>query len=518
MNKAPDAFRTISEVADYLETPSHVLRFWETRFPQVKPVKGAGGRRYYRPSDVALLAGIRQLLHNDGMTIRGVQKILRDQGVRHVTELGAAAHGEDLPPPEALSDLLPPVRPPAEVVALRPAAPPEPEPADLAPLAGLEASDLPLEAQGLEPAAEALPDAPPDLDASDALSAEEALLALTAEDNDLPAFAEDQTAAPDTEALAPDEALPDALPESVIDLPPEALEAPDLQADPLAAIREALPLAEDDSAAADEPPAPAETSSFAPPHLGFGGFGLDLDVPRGGVDGFIAFSNGAEPAKPTPPQGLVAAEARPKRPAPEPAPLQTSLFDLPGVEEAPEDQALNLLEAIAGGDDLATDAMDAPEAPHVFVDTEDSLAEISAFPQANRDEDPEALEPGDDLQAAEPEQDEDTLAEFDAESPAPDAQLAEPILPEGTEEELSAQDPAESLALDPEAQSDEEQTGALPAEELQSAQVPHLAGIAAALRARDRIAHPELADLQARLGLLHAQMVEAAARHRRPSA
>jgi DNA-binding transcriptional MerR regulator len=87
MDKSPDAFRTISEVADVLETPAHVLRFWESRFPQIKPVKRAGGRRYYRPSDVALLAGIRRLLHAEGLTIRGVQKILRDQGARHVASL-----------------------------------------------------------------------------------------------------------------------------------------------------------------------------------------------------------------------------------------------------------------------------------------------------------------------------------------------------------------------------------------------------------------------------------------------
>ena len=87
MEKSPDAFRTISEVADHLDTPAHVLRFWESRFPQIRPVKRAGGRRYYRPSDVALLAGIRRLLHDEGLTIRGVQKILREQGVRHVAGL-----------------------------------------------------------------------------------------------------------------------------------------------------------------------------------------------------------------------------------------------------------------------------------------------------------------------------------------------------------------------------------------------------------------------------------------------
>jgi DNA-binding transcriptional MerR regulator len=87
MDKSPDAFRTISEVADLLDTPAHVLRFWESRFPQIRPVKRAGGRRYYRPTDVALLAGIRLLLHDQGLTIRGVQKILREQGVRHVCSL-----------------------------------------------------------------------------------------------------------------------------------------------------------------------------------------------------------------------------------------------------------------------------------------------------------------------------------------------------------------------------------------------------------------------------------------------
>jgi DNA-binding transcriptional MerR regulator len=87
MDKSPDAFRTISEVAVVLDTPAHVLRFWESRFPQIRPVKRAGGRRYYRPSDVALLTGIKRLLHEEGLTIRGVQKILRDHGVRHVAGL-----------------------------------------------------------------------------------------------------------------------------------------------------------------------------------------------------------------------------------------------------------------------------------------------------------------------------------------------------------------------------------------------------------------------------------------------
>lgn len=84
MTKSPDAFRTISEVAEWLAVPTHVLRFWESRFTQIKPTKRAGGRRYYRPSDMLLLGGIRHLLHEDGLTIRGVQKLLREEGIRHV--------------------------------------------------------------------------------------------------------------------------------------------------------------------------------------------------------------------------------------------------------------------------------------------------------------------------------------------------------------------------------------------------------------------------------------------------
>lgn len=84
MDKAPDAFRTISEVADDLDIPQHVLRFWETRFAQIKPMKRSGGRRYYRPDDVDLLRGIRRLLYGEGYTIRGVQRILKEQGVKAV--------------------------------------------------------------------------------------------------------------------------------------------------------------------------------------------------------------------------------------------------------------------------------------------------------------------------------------------------------------------------------------------------------------------------------------------------
>ncbi len=88
MSKSPDAFRTISEVAEDLDLPQHVLRFWETRFGQIRPMKRGGGRRYYRPDDVDLLRGIRHLLYGEGYTIRGVQRILKEQGPRFVVGAG----------------------------------------------------------------------------------------------------------------------------------------------------------------------------------------------------------------------------------------------------------------------------------------------------------------------------------------------------------------------------------------------------------------------------------------------
>ena len=89
MDKSPDAFRTISEVAEDLDLPQHVLRFWETRFNQIKPMKRGGGRRYYRPQDVELIKGIRHMLYDQGYTIKGVQKLLRDNGNQFVIAIGA---------------------------------------------------------------------------------------------------------------------------------------------------------------------------------------------------------------------------------------------------------------------------------------------------------------------------------------------------------------------------------------------------------------------------------------------
>ncbi|MEM9971578.1 MAG: MerR family transcriptional regulator [Pseudomonadota bacterium] len=95
MDKSPDAFRTISEVAEWLDIPTHVLRFWESRFSQIKPVKRAGGRRYYRPSDMRLIGGVKVMLHDQGMTIRAVQKTLREEGIKHVSSFSPSLDGED---------------------------------------------------------------------------------------------------------------------------------------------------------------------------------------------------------------------------------------------------------------------------------------------------------------------------------------------------------------------------------------------------------------------------------------
>ena len=87
MTKSADAFRTISEVAEWLETETHVLRFWESKFSQIKPVKRAGGRRYYRPKDMLIIGGIKKLLHEDGLTIKGTQRIIKDKGLNYVSNL-----------------------------------------------------------------------------------------------------------------------------------------------------------------------------------------------------------------------------------------------------------------------------------------------------------------------------------------------------------------------------------------------------------------------------------------------
>jgi DNA-binding transcriptional MerR regulator len=123
-DKSADAFRTISEAADALGLEQHVLRFWETRFAQIKPLKRGGGRRYYRPDDVDFLRGLKHLLHEQRYTIKGVQKIIKENGVKAV--IAAGRGGAAIPPPAAPAPLrrvaavatLPAPRPPPEPVAV----------------------------------------------------------------------------------------------------------------------------------------------------------------------------------------------------------------------------------------------------------------------------------------------------------------------------------------------------------------------------------------------------------------
>lgn len=176
MDKSPDAFRTISEVADWLGVQAHVLRFWESKFPQIRPIKRAGGRRYYRPQDMALLGGIKTMLHDQGLTVKGVQKALRDQGVEHVAGLsppldgglgdivehGAAAPAE---PPKvvpfdgrarAFGGAPKPAPPPQ---ADSPTTPPEPEPP--APEATPETAPEPVSPAAPDTGSEAAPEPAP---------------------------------------------------------------------------------------------------------------------------------------------------------------------------------------------------------------------------------------------------------------------------------------------------------------------------------------------------------------------
>ncbi len=231
MEKGPDAFRTISEVADDLDLPQHVLRFWESRFPQIRPVKRAGGRRYYRPGDVALLSGIKRLLHDEGMTIRGVQKILRDRDPLRcrLSPAGSEAPSDE-PDIEAVLA--------AEFGPATAEEPDEPSTAQTAQIISLERALARQEQPGPDPAAATWPEA---------------------EGDDLPALTpnwpqdpEDSAEAPFTEA-EPDEseaevaAYPDAAEnlepdQTVADLP-EAQPVPSARSDGSDAEMTALPKA-----------------------------------------------------------------------------------------------------------------------------------------------------------------------------------------------------------------------------------------------------------------------------------
>ena len=212
--KSPEAFRTISEVADWLDRPAHVLRFWESKFNQVKPVKRAGGRRYYRPEDMLLLGGIKKLLHDDGMTIKGAQKVLREQGVRYVSGLsqpleedGASQVIEAMAQPDAVPTPTPvtPVPPPpaVEATSFEPHVPeldelepdmPEPDAPHLV--------DMPAAQEVVAANTPAAPEAPPTVEK--------------------PALGADQPPPPDLDAIRPEPGILSAITARHDPLPPAA--------------------------------------------------------------------------------------------------------------------------------------------------------------------------------------------------------------------------------------------------------------------------------------------------------
>ncbi|MBV2360755.1 MerR family transcriptional regulator [Thalassococcus sp. CAU 1522] len=214
MAKSRDAFRTISEVAEWLDTPAHVLRFWESKFTQIKPVKRAGGRRYYRPNDMELLGGIKKLLHEDGMTIKGAQKVLREQGVKYVAGLSTTRVTAD-PEPDTLVEDAPyvEVESPETVVPFARAE----DDGSAGPRAGAEIE------QGTDPAETEAPQADDDGRTAEP-EAETDAVAEAAADGDGDAAGRDATAEDDL-------ALPDFLkrPDASEETPPPAPDAPAVQ-------------------------------------------------------------------------------------------------------------------------------------------------------------------------------------------------------------------------------------------------------------------------------------------------
>lgn len=261
MAKSPDAFRTISEVAEWLDKPAHVLRFWESKFTQVKPVKRAGGRRYYRPEDMLLLGGIKKLLHDDGMTIKGVQKILREQGVKQVAALSqpldevsqAAQSSEtieaDTVPRPALADPSPapaePSPPPGDPVDM-PAQ--RHETADAPPPAAAEKSGEPAQRETETPEEIAAPEEPPAVP-RDASALPDAPPAAAGDDAPQPETADSDATAELTPPCPEQIDLPEVPPADQIDAAPGILTALLSRRAPLGApARAKLAVARDDLA------------------------------------------------------------------------------------------------------------------------------------------------------------------------------------------------------------------------------------------------------------------------------
>ncbi len=330
MSKSADAFRTISEVSEWLETPAHVLRFWESKFTQVKPVKRAGGRRYYRPSDMLLLGGIKKLLHSDGMTIKGVQKLLRENGVQHVADHSQAL--DDLTRAEAHDAAIeiaaePVSRPPEKQEgAAQAASPPAPSP------------EVKPEETGPDPDAGAPGKEPPPAPSGDA-SAKPAEPQPRAEPPTEPP-AEQAESAPPPAAEAP---RPETREEASAPMPPATSE-PETKAAPKAAEQPAQDGAEQGSSdqsdpgqnAPDKPQKPNEGQT-PQRRLSFRHLAIDQPAPPAEA-----------PATPDKRENVAEAEREPA-PAPEPAapkPRQITLPDDPADDITADPGALSRLAAL----------------------------------------------------------------------------------------------------------------------------------------------------------------------------
>ena len=223
MEKSPEAFRTISEVAEWLGTPAHVLRFWESRFSQVKPVKRAGGRRYYRPSDMELLGGIKKLLHEDGMTIRGVQKLLREEGVRYVASLSPPVNMDEAIKGEAQEITSPP---------------PRPDSPRHAPPAGQAGAEAPPAEAPVPPPPQEAREAPMQLDVAPETPENVVPLSRVAAKAEPATAPPEQEPAPQPAPSPPAPAPPQPLGEDIPEDPPDDIEMPDIVSLP-ALLREA---------------------------------------------------------------------------------------------------------------------------------------------------------------------------------------------------------------------------------------------------------------------------------------
>ncbi|VCU59043.1 Transcriptional regulator, MerR family [Tritonibacter mobilis] len=373
MSKSPDAFRTISEVAEWLDVPAHVLRFWESKFTQVKPVKRAGGRRYYRPTDMLLLGGIQNLLHDKGLSIKDAQALLREEGIQHVQSLSKPLDGEEedespieakpaskwVDPAAAEPEVEKPRRPVVDRESLgeeehapRKVAPPAPPPYPAGPP---QAAPTPAAPGADAPQADVARPAPVEtpLPASDTANA--------------PASTSHEVAAPAPESLAPAAAAPqaseDVAPAGPVsdDDTPIADSTPstafeDMEVAPVAPSPTAAP--QSDVAPQSTPAAPASTRPPIAPAASVGAAPAAQPAPA---------SDAAQPLQPS----LTADEPSETAPAELPQ-SELSAYDHPTdapISAAPQEQAI---------DQIAM-PFDLPDAP---APTRDVASQAQAIQQA----------------------------------------------------------------------------------------------------------------------------------------